>query len=49
MRDIKVLLHNLEIHVSGMTRRYRVSRAMLYKHVGIITPVKETYEVSDKI
>jgi DNA invertase Pin-like site-specific DNA recombinase len=38
VREIKVLLHDPDIQVAEVARRYGVSRTTIYKHVGIITP-----------
>ena len=38
VREIKALLHDPDIQVADVARRYGVSRTTLYKHVGVITP-----------
>ncbi|SAK40666.1 resolvase domain-containing protein [Caballeronia fortuita] len=41
LREIKALLHDPDIQVSDVARRYGVSRTTLYKHVGVIKPKKK--------
>ena len=38
VREIKALLHDPEIQVADVARRYGVSRTTLYKHVGVVAP-----------
>lgn len=40
IREIKALLRDPEIQVSDVAKRYGVSRATVYKHVGPVTPKK---------
>ncbi len=38
VREIKALLHDPDIQVADVARRYGVSRTTLYNHVGVIKP-----------
>lgn len=44
IREIKALLRDPEIQVSYVAKRYGVSRATVYKHVGPVTPKKSRKE-----
>ena len=44
IREIKALLRDPEIQVSDVAKRYGVSRATVYKHVGPVTPKKSRKE-----
>lgn len=44
IKEIKALLRDPEIQVADVAKRYGVSRATVYKHVGPVTPKKSRKE-----